>query len=74
MGQILPKPVFLHKISHTQLYYAFLVFWNIFAEIDWNVHFWVKKLPSQKEAKNYSESNIFLNKFEMQKSRGKIFI
>ena len=36
----------------------------IFTEIDWKYLSWVKKWQSQKEAKNYSKSNFFLNKFE----------
>ena len=34
-GQILSKMFFLLKISHTQINYAFQVFWSIFTEIDW---------------------------------------
>ena len=34
MGQLLPKTVLLHTMSHIQLNYAFLVFLKNFAEID----------------------------------------
>ena len=48
-GQILTKTVFLLKMSHIQLNYAFLLFWSIFGEFNWKILFLIKKI-SRKEA------------------------
>ena len=66
-GQILTKTVFLPKVSHIQLNYAFLLFWSIFGEIHRELHFLVQKWLSQKRAQKHWES-FFLNKFEKGKS------
>ena len=50
-------------MSHIQLNYAFLVFWIIYAQIDWKLPIWWKKRDYQKETKKYTEST-FLNNFE----------
>ena len=42
MEKVLTKMVFLFKISHIHLNQAFLIFWSIFAEIDWKPFFGLK--------------------------------
>ena len=69
--QILIKNVFLLKVSHIQLNYAFLLFWSIFVEIHRELLFLVKKVTSQKEAQNYLESWFFSISLKWGKSRGK---
>ena len=61
------KTFFLPIVSHIELNYAFLLFWNIFREIQRELLFLVKKWLSQKRAMKNSEI-CFFNMFEKGKS------
>ena len=57
-------------MSHIQVNYSFVLFWNIFGEIHGNFSFESKKWLSKKEAQNYSESLFFstsLKRVQIQK-------
>ena len=58
-------------MSHIQIIYAFLLFWNIFMEIHRKLLFLVKKLLSQEVAQKYSKSLVFLTSLKRGKSWGK---
>ena len=68
-GQILTKSVFLLKVSHIEINYAFVLFWSIFGEIHWKLPFLVKKWLPQWEAQKYSESMFFPTSLKRRKSR-----
>ena len=53
---MLTKTVFLHKVRHILLNYAFLFFWSIFGEIYGEPFFSEIKVISQKRALKNSES------------------
>ena len=72
MGQLLTTNVSLHKISHIQLNYAFLLFWSIFGLIHWKLLFLVQKVTISERRTEILRKFIFLNKFERGKPRGKI--
>ena len=72
-GQILTKTVFLHKMSHIQLNYAFLSFWSYFILIHWKLLFLVQKWLFHKRAQKYSEIR-FLIMFEKGKILRKFWI
>ena len=57
---MLTKTVFLHKMSHILLNYAFLLFSSILGEIHRELFFLVKKKISLKRALKNSESLFFL--------------
>ena len=63
MGQILTKTVFLFKMIHIQLNYAFLLFWNILGKIHWKNHFLFKndylKKKHRKTQKDYFSKQIW---------------
>ena len=65
MGQILTKTLFLLKVSHIQLNYAFLLFWSIFGEIHWNCCILVKKVTISERS-----SEILRNFFSQQVWKG----
>ena len=65
-GINLTKTVFLHKVSHILLNYAFLLFWNIFGEIHRELFFLNINWLSLKRALKYSEI-FFLTMFERGK-------
>ena len=73
-GQILTKTVFLLKVSHIQLNYAFLLFWSILGEIHRELHFLVQKVTISEKSTEILRKFVFLNKFEKGKSRGKFRI
>ena len=54
-GDNIKKKVFIPKLSHLELNYAFLLFWSIFGEIQSEVLFLVQKGLSQKRAQKYAE-------------------
>ena len=60
MGEILTDLVFLLKVSHIELNYAFLLFSSILGEIHRELLSLVKKWLSQKGELNHSESLFFL--------------
>ena len=59
-GKYQQKLVFLLKVSHIQLNYAFLLFWSIWEKFTENFSFYSKKWLSQKSALKYSERLFFL--------------
>ena len=72
--QIFIKTVFLLKMSHIQLNYAFLLFWSFFREIHWNVFFLVKKVIIYERSTEILRKFVFLNKFEKRQIQRKIWI
>ena len=70
-GQILTKNIFLLKVRHIQLNYAFPLFWSIFGEIHWKILFLSKKWLSQKGALKYAASLFFLTSLKRVKFWGK---
>ena len=73
-GQIITKTVFLLKMSHILLNYAFLLFWSIFGEIHWKLLFLFKKLTILERSSEILRKITFLNKFEKEKIKQKIWI
>ena len=71
LGEILIKTVFLSKVSHIQLNYAFLWFCSILEEIHRELLFLVKTCLSQRGILKYSESLFSLTGLKRRKSRGK---
>ena len=72
IGNKLTKIVFLHKVSHILLNYAFLLFWSILGEIHRELFFLVKKKwLYQKGALKNSESLFFLPCLKRGKSSEK---
>ena len=71
MGQILTKTVFLLKVGHIQLNYAFLLFWIILGEIHLKLLFLVKKVTISDRSTEKLRRFVFLVKFEKGKSWGK---
>ena len=70
-GQILTKTVFLHKVSHIQLNYFFLLFCCIFREIQRELRFLVKKVTFSETSTEILREFVFLNMFERGKFWGK---
>ena len=69
-GYILTKTVFLHKVRHILLNYAFVLFWSIFGEIHRELFFRnIKVTISEKNAKIHRKI-VFLTMFESGKSIG----
>ena len=64
MGQLLTKTVFLHKMSHIQLNYVFLLFRSIFGLVHWKLLFLVQKVTISESSKEILRKFVFLNKFE----------
>ena len=67
-GQKLTKTVFLPIVSHIQLNYAFLLFWNIFGEIHRELLFLVKKATISERSIEILRKFVFLNMYEKGKS------
>ena len=72
-GQLLTKTVFLLKISHIQLNYAFLLFWSIFGEFHRNILFLVKKKFWERSSEVIRKL-VFVKKFENEQILRKIRI
>ena len=68
---MLTKAVFLHNVSHTQLNYAFLLFWRIFGEMRREHFFLVKNVNISERSTEILRKLVFLNMFEKGKSWGK---
>ena len=66
--QILTKTVFLDKVSHIQLKYAFLLFGSIFGEIHRELLFLVQKVSISERSIEIHRKFVFLNMFEKGKS------
>ena len=52
MGEILIKTVFLPKVCHIELKYAFLLFWSIFGENHGELVFIIQKVILRIELRN----------------------
>ena len=74
MGQVLTKTVFLRKISHIPLNYAFLLFWSIFRLIHCKLHFLFKKVTISERSTEILRRCVFFNKFEKGQYKRKIWI
>ena len=64
MGEILIKTFFFTKVSHTELNYAFLLFWNIFGEIHREHLFLVQKVTISEKSSEKLRKLVFHNKIE----------
>ena len=65
MGTNIKKnTVFLPKVCHMQLNYAFLLFWSILGEIHRELLFLVKKLIISERSTEIHRKFVFLNMFE----------
>ena len=51
-------------MSHTQLNYAFLLFWSILGEIHWKFLFLIKNVTISEKSSEILWTLVFLNKFE----------
>ena len=60
LGQILTKSVFLHKVSHILLNYAFLLFWSIFGEIHRELFFLELKVTIAETSTEIFKKFVFL--------------
>ena len=74
MGQLLTKNVFLHKMSHIQINFAFLFFWIILGLIHWKNLFLVQKVTISERRSKIRRKFVFLNKFEKERILRKIWI
>ena len=61
-GEILTKTVFLLKMGHIQLNYAFLLFWSIFGKIHWKLLFLVQKVGEMKTASTWPPLQVALRR------------
>ena len=68
------KNVFLHKVSHILLNYAFQLFWSIFGEIHWDPFFLGIKLTISETSTEILGKFVFLTIFEKGKFLRKIWI
>ena len=74
IGQILTKTIILLKMSHTQLNYALLLFWNIFGEFQGKLLFLVKNVTISERSTEILRKFVFLSKFEKGQIQRKIWI
>ena len=68
------KTVFLHKVSHILLNYAFLLFWSIFGEIHRELFFLDIKVTISETSTEILRNFVFLTMFEKGKILRKIWI
>ena len=61
---IIKKIVFLQKVSHILLDYAFLLFWSIFGEIHRELLFLVQKVTMSETSTEILRKFVFLTLFE----------
>ena len=73
MGEILRKKYFFLKLSHIQLNYAFLLFWNIFGVIHREFIFLVPKVIISESRTELLTKIVFLKIFEKGKILRKIW-
>ena len=71
MGEILTKTVFLHKMSHIQLNYAFRLFWSNFRGNSQRTFLFS---PISEKSTEKLRKCVFLNMFEMGQILRKIWI
>ena len=69
-GQILTKTVFLPKVSHILLNYAFLLFWGLFGKIHRELFFLDIKVTIPETSTEILRKFVFLTMFERGKSWG----
>ena len=74
MGQILTKTVFLLKMSHMLLNYAFLLFWSSFGLISSKLLFLVKKVTISERSTEILRKFVYRNKFEKGQIQRRIWI
>ena len=65
---ILRKTVFLHKMNHILLNYAFVLFWSIFEEIHRELYFLGLKVTLSEMSTEILREFVFLTMFEWGKS------
>ena len=73
-GDNIKKNIFLLKVSHLELNYAFLLFWSILGEIQSEVLFLVKKGAISERSTETLRKFVFLNMFEKGQILRKIWI
>ena len=64
LGQLLTKTVYIQKMSHIQLNYAFLLFISIIGLIHSKHPFLVQKVSISERSTKILRKFVFLNKFE----------
>ena len=70
-GQILTKTVFLPKMSHILLNYAFLLFWSFLGEIHGEL-FFLDKMTISETSTDILRKFVFLPILKRVKSKGKL--
>ena len=68
------KTIFLPKLSHIQLNYAFLLFWSIFGEIQREILVLVKKVTISETSTEILWKLVFLTMFEKWQIQWKIWV
>ena len=71
-GYILTKTVFLFKVCHILLNYAFLLFWSFLGEIHRELFFRNIKVTISEKSAKILRKIVFLTMFERGKSIGKL--
>ena len=65
---MLTKTVFIQKVSHILLNYAFLLFWSIFGEIQRKLFFLDIKVTISETSTEILRKYVFLTMFEKEKN------